>query len=125
MKSIQDVIYKLGSEDFRDIHASGSHVKVPNDGGLILHKNGSDIELLSSDKQVSKAFMSKNEEFVAFQTSEQLNVLDQDNLEDVYVIDVDTKNIIFQSDAHGDKPTNAKLISVKDTAKFTFQIIME
>ena len=37
-QSIQDVINKLGSEDFKDIHASGSHVKVPNDGGLIFIK---------------------------------------------------------------------------------------
>ena len=64
--------------------------------------------------------MSANEDFVAVETPEQLLVADGDNLEDIYVIDVDTKQIEYQSDAHGSKPTINQLSGVDDLGQSIF-----
>ena len=119
--SIPLVKQKIGTDDFRDIHGDGAHLEIPSEGGLVLHKDDAKIQLLSSDKDVSKAYLSENEQYVAFQTSEQLTATDQNNLEDIYVINTNTKNIVFQSDAHGDRPVNATLIGIKNSGEAYYQ----
>ncbi|MDA8730533.1 calcium-binding protein, partial [Alphaproteobacteria bacterium] len=105
-EKIKDLI---GTDSFGDVRGSGSHVVIESGGGLsIVEQNGDATRLFENNIKITKAILSENERFVAIETTSRLSESDTDNNPDIYVLDLQTNKIIFQSDVHKDQSGTEK-----------------
>ena len=103
-KAAEKIKDLIGSDNFRDMRGSGSHLVIKNGGGLeIVDSNGIAKQLFDNSVKITKALLSENENFVAIETISKLAEEDSDNNSDIYVLNLQTNEIILQSNVHSDQ----------------------
>ena len=86
-KAAEKIKDLIGSDNFRDMRGSGSHLVIKNGGGLeIVDPNGIAKQLFDNSVKITKALLSENENFVAIETISKLAEEDSDNNSDIYVL---------------------------------------